>query len=25
MGPTKRRYNNTLRALASLPVTLQPV
>jgi len=25
MGPTKRRYNNTLRALASLPVTLRPV
>jgi 4-methoxybenzoate monooxygenase (O-demethylating) len=24
-GPTRRRYNNTLRALASLPVTLQPV
>jgi len=23
-GPTKRRYNNTLRALASLPVTLRP-
>jgi 4-methoxybenzoate monooxygenase (O-demethylating) len=24
-GPARRRYNNTLRALASLPVTLQPV
>jgi 4-methoxybenzoate monooxygenase (O-demethylating) len=23
-GPTRRRYNNTLRALASLPVTLRP-
>ena len=23
-GPTRRRYNNTLRALASLPVTVQP-
>jgi 4-methoxybenzoate monooxygenase (O-demethylating) len=23
-GPAKRRYNNTLRALASLPVTLRP-
>jgi 4-methoxybenzoate monooxygenase (O-demethylating) len=23
-GPIRRRYNNTLRALASLPVTLQP-
>jgi cytochrome P450 len=24
-GPVRRRYNNTLRALASLPVTVQPV
>ena len=24
-GPTQRRYNNTLRALASLPVALRPV
>jgi 4-methoxybenzoate monooxygenase (O-demethylating) len=24
-GPIRRRYNNTLRALASLPVTVQPV
>jgi 4-methoxybenzoate monooxygenase (O-demethylating) len=23
-GPVKRRYNNTLRGLASLPVTIQP-
>jgi len=23
-GPTRRRYNNTLRALASLPVVLRP-
>jgi cytochrome P450 len=23
-GPTRRRYNNTLRALASLPVTIRP-
>lgn len=23
-GPTRRRYNNTLRALASLPVTVRP-
>jgi hypothetical protein len=24
-GPVKRRYNNTLRGLESLPVTLRPV
>ena len=24
-GPPRRRYNNTLRALASLPVTVRPV
>jgi cytochrome P450 len=24
IGPIRRRYNNTLRALASLPVALQP-
>jgi 4-methoxybenzoate monooxygenase (O-demethylating) len=24
-GPTRRRYNNTLRGLASLPVTVRPV
>jgi 4-methoxybenzoate monooxygenase (O-demethylating) len=23
-GPVRRRYNNTLRALASLPVTVRP-
>jgi len=23
-GPPRRRYNNTLRALASLPVTMRP-
>ncbi len=23
-GPARRRYNNTLRALASLPVTVRP-
>jgi len=24
-GPVKRRYNNTLRGLESLPITLKPV
>jgi cytochrome P450 len=24
-GPVKRRYNNTLRGLESLPITLRPV
>jgi cytochrome P450 len=24
-GPVKRRYNNTLRGLESLPVTIRPV
>jgi hypothetical protein len=24
-GPIKRRYNNTLRGLESLPITLKPV